>query len=163
MNSSVPHPGKILKEEFLDPLGITPYRLAKSIGVHVRRVSEIVHGNRRITPDTAVRLGLFFDVPAVWWLEMQARYDADKPALIEALRPLVSPWPGLSRAIITPHSARRLTEPPAARQGAILVNVPGELVARLRAQAALAPARAPRRVRTVILENGAPMLTGDEE
>ncbi len=69
------HPGEILLEEFLIPMGISQYRLAKNISVPQRRISEIVHGNRAITADTALRLGRFFGMEAQFWLNLQARYD----------------------------------------------------------------------------------------
>ncbi|MCZ6561483.1 MAG: HigA family addiction module antitoxin [Deltaproteobacteria bacterium] len=69
------HPGEILLEEFLIPMGISQYRLAKDISVPQRRISEIAHGNRAITADTALRLGRFFGMEAQFWLNLQARYD----------------------------------------------------------------------------------------
>ncbi len=69
------HPGEILLEEFLVPMGISQYRLAKDISVPQRRISEIVHGNRAITTDTALRLGRFFGMEAQFWLNLQARYN----------------------------------------------------------------------------------------
>lgn len=68
-------PGEVLNEEFLVPLGISQYRVAKEIGVPSRRINEIVHGQRAITPDTALRLGKYFGVSAQFWLNLQARYD----------------------------------------------------------------------------------------
>jgi addiction module HigA family antidote len=68
-------PGEVLNEEFLIPLGISQYRVAKDIGVPSRRINEIVHGERAITPDTALRLGKYFGVSAQFWLNLQARYD----------------------------------------------------------------------------------------
>ena len=68
-------PGEVLSEEFLLPLGISHYRVAKDIGVPSRRINEIVHGQRAITPDTALRLGKYFGVSARFWLNLQARYD----------------------------------------------------------------------------------------
>ncbi len=68
-------PGEILLEDFLKPLGITQYRLAKAISVPQRRISEIVKGTRSITADTALRLGRFFGMEAQFWLNLQARYD----------------------------------------------------------------------------------------
>jgi antitoxin HigA-1 len=68
-------PGEVLNEEFLIPLGISQYRVAKEIGVPARRINEIVHGQRAITPDTALRLGKYFGVSAQFWLNLQARYD----------------------------------------------------------------------------------------
>ena len=68
-------PGEILLEEFLKPLGVTQYRLAKEIGVPQRRIGEIVSGKRAITADTAARFGVFFDMEAEFWLNLQAHYD----------------------------------------------------------------------------------------
>ena len=64
-----------MSEEFLLPLGISHYRVAKDIGVPSRRINEIVHGQRAITPDAALRLGKYFGVSAQFWLNLQARYD----------------------------------------------------------------------------------------
>ena len=69
------HPGEILLEEFLKPMEISQYRLAKDISVPQRRIGEIVHGKRAITADTALRLGRFFGMEAQFWLNLQARYD----------------------------------------------------------------------------------------
>ena len=71
------HPGEILQAEFLDPLGITQYRLAKSLTVPPRRVNEIVHGTRAISADTALRLARFFGTSELFWLNLQAAYDLD--------------------------------------------------------------------------------------
>ncbi len=71
------HPGEILLEEFLKPLGISQYRLASDIGVHPRRINEIVHGNRAITADTALRLSRYFGLSERFWLNLQARYDLE--------------------------------------------------------------------------------------
>jgi len=72
------HPGEILKEEFLEPMGITPYRLAKSIGVQQTRISEIIAGKRDITPDTALRLARFFGMTPGFWLNLQRHYDLEE-------------------------------------------------------------------------------------
>ena len=71
------HPGEILEEEFLKPMGISQYRLAKNISVPPRRINEIVHGKRSITADTALRLGKFFSISAQFWLNLQTRYDLE--------------------------------------------------------------------------------------
>ena len=71
------HPGEILKEEFLEPMGISQYRLAKDISVPPRRINEIVHGKRSITADTALRLGRFFGISPQFWLNIQTRYDLE--------------------------------------------------------------------------------------
>ncbi len=71
------HPGKILFEEFLMPMGISQNRLAISIGVPPRRINEIVIGKRRVTADTALRLGRYFGMSAQFWLGLQMDYDLD--------------------------------------------------------------------------------------
>ncbi len=71
------HPGEILMEEFLEPMGISQYRLAKDISVPPRRINEIVHGKRSITADTALRLGRFFGISPQFWLNLQTRYDLE--------------------------------------------------------------------------------------
>lgn len=71
------HPGEILLEEFLVPLNISQYRLAKDISVPPRRVNEIVHGKRSITADTALRLSRYFGLSERFWLNLQSRYDLE--------------------------------------------------------------------------------------
>ena len=72
------HPGEILDEEFLGPMGITAYRLAKDIGIPQTRISEILKGNRSITADTALRLSIYFGNSAKFWLGLQADYDLEE-------------------------------------------------------------------------------------
>ena len=71
------HPGEVLLEEFLKPLGISQYRLAKEIGVPPRRINEIVHGKRAVTADTALRLSRYFATSDRFWLNLQAQYDLE--------------------------------------------------------------------------------------
>jgi addiction module HigA family antidote len=71
------HPGEILLEEFLNPMGISQYRLAKDISVPPRRINEIVHGKRGVSADTALRLERFFGLSEGFWLRLQARYDLE--------------------------------------------------------------------------------------
>ncbi len=71
------HPGEVLLEEYLTPLGMTQYRLARGLSVPPRRINEIVHGNRAITADTALRLGRFFGTSERFWLNLQTAYDLD--------------------------------------------------------------------------------------
>jgi antitoxin HigA-1 len=89
------HPGEVLMEEFLQPLGVTQHHLAVSIGVPPRRINEIVHGRRRITADTALRLARYFGTTDRFWLNLQTRFDleVEKDHLggaLEAIRPLRS-------------------------------------------------------------------------
>jgi addiction module HigA family antidote len=71
------HPGEILAEEFLEPLGVSQYRLALAIGVPPRRINEIVHGKRRVSADTALRLARFFGTSDRFWMNLQNRYDLE--------------------------------------------------------------------------------------
>lgn len=74
------HPGEVLMEEFLHELGLTQHRLALAIGVPPRRINEIVHGTRRVTADTALRLAKFFGTTPAFWLNLQTMYDLDVSA-----------------------------------------------------------------------------------
>ena len=87
------HPGEILLEDFLTPMGITRYRLAKSIGVPQRRVDEICAGKRAITADTALRLARYFGTDAQSWMNLQASYDLEvaQMALAERIEREVKP------------------------------------------------------------------------
>ncbi|RZV56631.1 MAG: addiction module antidote protein, HigA family [Candidatus Brocadia sp. BROELEC01] len=71
------HPGEILLEEFLEPMGISQYKLAKDISVPPRRINEIVQGKRSITADTALRLSRYFGLSERFWLNLQSRYDLE--------------------------------------------------------------------------------------
>jgi addiction module HigA family antidote len=71
------HPGEILHEEFLKPLGVSQYRLATDVGVSPRRINEIVLAKRGITADTALRLGRYFGTSPQFWMNLQARYDLE--------------------------------------------------------------------------------------
>jgi len=71
------HPGEILLEEFLKPMEISQYRLAKDISVPARRINEIVHGKRSISPDTALRLSRYFGLSERFWMNLQTRYDLE--------------------------------------------------------------------------------------
>jgi len=71
------HPGEILLEEFLKPMGITQYRLAKDINVAARRINEIVHGKRAISADTGLRLSKYFGTSERFWMNLQTRYDLE--------------------------------------------------------------------------------------
>ena len=88
------HPGEILLEDFLKPLNITRYRLAKCIGVPQRRIDEICAGKRAITADTAIRLARFFDTDPQSWLNLQSRYDLEiaEESLAERLDLDITPF-----------------------------------------------------------------------
>ena len=88
-----PHPGEILREEFLAPMGITAYRLAKEIGLQQSRIGAVVSGQRAITPDTALRLSKFFGTSDGFWIGLQADYDAatTKDEIASVLK-AIKPW-----------------------------------------------------------------------
>jgi addiction module HigA family antidote len=71
------HPGEILLEEFLKPMGLSQYRVAKDINVSPRRINEIVHGKRGISADTALRLSRYFGLSERFWMNLQSRYDLE--------------------------------------------------------------------------------------
>lgn len=71
------HPGEVLMAEFLEPLGLTQYRLAHDISVPPRRINEIVHGKRAVSADTALRLARYFGTSERFWLNLQARFDLE--------------------------------------------------------------------------------------
>ena len=81
------HPGEVLMEEYLEPLGVTQHRLAVAIGVPPRRINEIVHGKRRITADTALRMARYFGTSERFWMNLQGRYDLEieRDRLIDTL------------------------------------------------------------------------------
>jgi len=88
------HPGEILMKQFLEPLGMSQNRLAVALGVPPRRVNEIVHGRRRVTADTALRLARFFNMTPQYWLGLQADYDLDvaQDDLADAIIRTVHPY-----------------------------------------------------------------------
>jgi addiction module HigA family antidote len=94
-----PHPGDILREEFLEPLGITAYRLAKEIGATPASIHELIKGQRTVTPRTALRLAAFFGTTPQFWLNLQMLYDLeeerrgspDEFARIQGIKPLERP------------------------------------------------------------------------
>ena len=90
------HPGEVLLKDFLEPMEISQYRLAKDIGVPPRRINEIAHGKRAITADTALRLGMFFGMEEQFWLNLQTHYDLEVAKLASGER---------LKSEVTPHAA----------------------------------------------------------
>ena len=87
------HPGEVLLEEFLEPMGLSQYRVAQDTSVSPRRINEIVHGKRRITADTALRLARYFGTSDRFWLNLQSRFDLEVErdeigAELDAITPL---------------------------------------------------------------------------
>ena len=92
-------PGELLREEFLVPMGLSQYRLAKEIGVPAQRISEIVAGKRTITADTDLRLCRFFDLSKGYWLRAQIAYDTEvAEEILAADLARIKPWKGLQSA-----------------------------------------------------------------
>ena len=94
------HPGEVLREEFLAPLGMNAHALAMALHVPAPRINDIVRERRAITPDTALRLARYFDTSAQFWLNLQSHYDLEKEAesLGKRLEREVKPWPHLRAA-----------------------------------------------------------------
>ncbi|MGH9067053.1 MAG: HigA family addiction module antitoxin [Acidimicrobiales bacterium] len=89
------HPGEILQEEYLGPLGVSQYRLAQAVEVPPRRINEIVHGKRGVSADTALRLARYFGTSERFWLNLQSRYDIEVQrdqlaAALDRIEPLKS-------------------------------------------------------------------------
>jgi antitoxin HigA-1 len=103
-----PHPGEILSEEFLKPMGITKYRLAKAIGVPAPRIGEIIAGRRSVTADTGLRLSRFFGMSEWFWTGLQEDYDRAmaRDLMADALAAIV-PWEELSKADVPRKQAKR--------------------------------------------------------
>ena len=93
------HPGEILEKEFLEPLGITRYRLAKDLGVPATRIAEVCHGRRAISADTALRLAKYFRTTAKFWLGLQEDHDLEEQLRIsEAEIESIQRCPALPKA-----------------------------------------------------------------
>nr|WP_245633153.1 HigA family addiction module antitoxin [Luteipulveratus mongoliensis] len=97
MMSKLPpiHPGEVLMEEFIAPLGVTQHKVAVAVGVPPRRINEIVHGKRRVSADTALRLARYFGTSDLFWVNLQVRYDLEIErdnlgAVLDEIRPLRS-------------------------------------------------------------------------
>lgn len=99
------HPGEILFEDFMKPLGLSQYRLAKAMHVYPRKINEIIQGKRSITADTALRLARFFGTSAEVWMNLQALYDLEvaKDALEESVVREVTPYRDLRQAELVTH------------------------------------------------------------
>jgi addiction module HigA family antidote len=104
------HPGEILREEFMKPLGLSQYRVAKAINVPPRRINEIVQGKRAITTETALRLERYLGWPAQVWLNLQSRYDMEitAPKMGKALSNIVAVLTGASSKNDSAKKPRRL-------------------------------------------------------
>jgi addiction module HigA family antidote len=86
------HPGETLLRQFLEPMALTRYRLAKDIHVALPRINDIVHGTRSISADTALRLGIYFGIPAQFWMNLQSDYDLRLARTNKELKK-IKPWP----------------------------------------------------------------------
>lgn len=103
-----PHPGHLLRDAFLAPLGLSPAELARGLGVERSTVSRLLAGGQDLTPAMAARLGRYFQVPALWFLQMQAAYDAERVSADVALAVGVTPRRRDRNFLLTPGGARPL-------------------------------------------------------
>ncbi len=154
-------PSRILLEDFMIPLGLTANKLAKGLWLNRSTIGRLVAGTQRITPSMAARLGAFFNVPARWWLLMQAEYDAyDLERHPQALG--ITPLDLDPAILLTPSGVLRMDDPP--HRG--LADTPPLSISiqELSADNASLGGNAestPRAVRTVRYENGSVALVGD--
>lgn len=156
----IQHPGTILVERYLNPLGVTPTHLARSIGVPEHEISELAAGRRAIDPDFAARLALFFNVPPRWWLIHQARYDAEHLAPMAALKHAVTPYEGLSDVLVTPQGVKILAPEEAEALETPKAKFSEGFVTRLRAQVKWLE-DSPRTVSETQLPDGNVALVGE--
>lgn len=103
-----PHPGHLLRDAFLSPLGLTPAELARGLGVERSTVTRFLAGDHDMTPTMAARLARYFQVPVLWFLEMQAAYDAERVSSDPALAQGVTPRLRDRNFLLTPSGARPL-------------------------------------------------------
>lgn len=150
------HPGQLLSEEFLTPLGLNANRLAVGLGVNRSTISRLLAGQQPLTPEMAARLGAYFQVPARWWLLMQAEYDAAMVDADPTLREGVTPMESDQDVLITPKGVLRLA--PASPSEERPLTIPHTDLDTL-----LDPASkpTPRIVRQVQYESGSVALVGD--
>lgn len=156
-----PHPGRVLAEMLLRPLGLTTARLAQDLGLPAGHIDELVQGERNLDVDLAVRLELYFGLPATWWLAHQARFDASAPTLRHELAQVVTPFTYRERLVMGPAGAR-LVEDQAPATEPVTVSISPDLLASLEAQVAKGAHPAPRQAKVVHLPNGSVALVGDE-
>ena len=116
------HPGHILRDAFLAPLGLKPVEVAKGLGIERSTISRLLAGKQDMTPAMAARLGVFFQVPPLWFLEMQAAYDADTIGSDPKLTQGVIPRPRDRNFLLTPTGARPLG--PRSTKPAVPLRIP---------------------------------------
>ena len=149
------HPGHILAQEFMAPLGLCPHQVAVGLGVEEQAIAGLIAEDERLTPQMAARLGAYFQVPARWWLQMQADYDEQelqsRPELTENVKPLeLDP-----SVLLTPKGVMRLQEYEAAP---LPSSLPREELEQLPETSPLVS----RAVRVVHYESGSVALVGEE-
>ncbi len=161
--SALKHPGRVLAERFLAPLGLSSSELARALSVDDGLIARLLGGEGVITTDLALRLGVFLDVPAVWWLEMQALFDVESAPDRDHISKEVQAFHELDNFVITRREARPLVRHGEPHSHVELLSVSSELLARLRAQAKLSAPRTSREVVEVTFDNGAQALVGRTE
>lgn len=153
------HPGRVLADDFLAPLGVSSGELAVALSLELSVVESVMRGERDIDADLALRMGVFFDVPAMWWLELQAGHDLQLASKVEG----ASKFERLDDFVITRSGARPIVRSEEETSHVEMLPVSGELLEMLRAQAKLSAPRAPREVEEITLDNGAQALVGRAE
>ncbi|MBN2494873.1 MAG: HigA family addiction module antidote protein [Deltaproteobacteria bacterium] len=151
------HPGEILAEDFLRPLGLSANQLARGLGLNRSTIGRLIAGEHRISVRMAVRLGQYFGVPPRWWLLMQADYDAGEAEARADLCEGVTPLDLDPDVLLTPRGVMRL-------EGAADAGPEQAISIKRRdlEQPASGGQQAPREVRVVRYENGSIALVGDE-
>lgn len=153
----IKHPGQILADDFMTPLGLNASQVSKAIGVHRSTLSRLIAGQHRITPELAACLGAYFQVPAMWWLSMQAEHDAQKieqaPEWVQNVVPLESN----PDFLLTPKGAMFLGALEEAKSGQEKLSVPMQELAKLPQTSKPQP----REVVTVHYPSGSVALVGE--
>jgi addiction module HigA family antidote len=154
-------PSLILHEDFLKPLNLNAHQLSKALHVNRSTTARLLNGSQRITPDMAARLAAFFNVPARWWLLMQAEYDSfileQNPPYHQTIHPLqLDP-----SVLLTPGGVLRLDDPSPTTLNAPPLSLSTDAISQLPASAN-PPPPSPRNVRTIRYENGSLALVGDD-
>jgi addiction module HigA family antidote len=154
-------PSQILNEDFLRPLNLNAHQLSKALHVNRSTTARLLNGSQRITPDMAARLATFFNVPARWWLLMQAEYDALIIEQNKTYHQTIHPLELDPSVLLTPGGVLRLDEPAPSAFNAPPLSLSIDAISQLPAAANPTPP-SPRNVRTIRYENGSIALVGDD-
>ncbi|MFT5129167.1 MAG: addiction module HigA family antidote [Rhodothermales bacterium] len=154
-NTQPIHPGLVLNERFLEPIGILPQELAAALQLPQQQITELLSGNADIDVDFATRLGAYLDAPARWFLDLQADFDAGTACRVDVAR-----CPNLADFLVTPKGVIALEQNNSSEPAAPTLHFSSEFEARLREQVKHCEPRRAREPVTVCLADGTPILTG---